>query len=160
MENVPQYQRAVTPVMELNNHAARNTKTSTFSSTSSVKSGGTTNIRGNDSINVSNRNNSNGLSHLARGLPRLPSTVNTYGSNDMAINIQGKSATVSASLSARGGYKADSSDLNKNDSSNSNLSSLSRYDLIPITDENPQDGIVFAKFKSQVDVLVVFRTPE
>ena len=161
MENVPQYQRAVTPVMEVNNHATRNTKSSTILSTSSVKSGGVSTIRNNDSIGVSNRNN--GLSNLARGLPRLPSTVNSHSvNNDLTINIQGKSATVSSSLSARGGYKSanDNTDLNKNDTNNSNLNSLSRYDLIPITDENPQDGIVFAKFKSHSDVLVVFRTPE
>ena len=40
------------------------------------------------------------------------------------------------------------------------LASLPRYDLYPLSDEIPSDGIIFAKVRNQADSLVVFRTPE
>ena len=40
------------------------------------------------------------------------------------------------------------------------LSALPRYDLIPLSDEIPADGIIFARIRSNFDSLVVFRTPE
>lgn len=40
------------------------------------------------------------------------------------------------------------------------LASLPRYDLFPLSDEIPSDGIIFAKVRNQADSLVVFRTPE
>ena len=40
------------------------------------------------------------------------------------------------------------------------LASLPRYDLYPLSEEIPSDGIIFAKVRNQADSLVVFRTPE
>ena len=40
------------------------------------------------------------------------------------------------------------------------LASLPRYDLYPLSEEIPTDGIIFAKVRNQADSLVVFRTPE
>jgi len=40
------------------------------------------------------------------------------------------------------------------------LAALPRYDLFPLSDEIPSDGIIFAKVRNQADSLVVFRTPE
>jgi len=40
------------------------------------------------------------------------------------------------------------------------LATLPRYDLYPLSDEIPSDGIIFAKVRNQTDSLVVFRTPE
>lgn len=40
------------------------------------------------------------------------------------------------------------------------LSVLPRYDLEPLSDEIPVDGIIFARIRNAPDSLVVFRTPE
>ncbi len=42
----------------------------------------------------------------------------------------------------------------------SSLSVLPRFDLVPLSDEVPTDGVIFARIRNQLDSLVVFRTPE
>ena len=42
----------------------------------------------------------------------------------------------------------------------SSKSPLPRYDLVPVVDEVPHDGIIFARIRNAPDSLVVFRTPE
>jgi leucine-rich repeat-containing protein 49 len=37
---------------------------------------------------------------------------------------------------------------------------LPRHDLIPLQDDLPSDGIIFARIRNQPDSLVIFRTPE
>jgi len=44
--------------------------------------------------------------------------------------------------------------------SSPSLASLPRYDLIPLSEEVPADGVVFARIRNHADSLVVFRTPE
>ena len=37
---------------------------------------------------------------------------------------------------------------------------LPRHDLLPVSEEIPQDGVIFARVKNHPEMLVVFRTPE
>ena len=69
------------------------------------------------------------------GLPAVPGSVNRHsGGSDMQSADHGGAAQ--------------------------SLASLPRYDLYPLSDEIPTDGIIFAKVRNQADSLVVFRTPE
>ena len=43
---------------------------------------------------------------------------------------------------------------------NASANSFPRNDLVPISDEIPADGIIFARLRSNPNTLVVFRTPE
>jgi Leucine-rich repeat (LRR) protein len=45
-------------------------------------------------------------------------------------------------------------------SANNSFNNLIRHDLVPLSDDVPSDGIIFARYRNQPDSLVVFRTPE
>jgi Leucine-rich repeat (LRR) protein len=96
------------------------------------------------------------------------------GGSNGEINIQGKSHMSNmgvAGSSATGGSKSLKIGGTGNDSvvgdmsataasSNNSLGSLIRHDLVPLSEEIPTDGIIFARYRNQPDSLVVFRTPE
>ena len=89
------------------------------------------------------------------------------------MNIQGRSTTGSRGVGGGGTigaggatgngttvpgvkYGADTTSGAPNSSSNA----FPRSDLVPISDEIPPDGIIFARLRGNPNTLVVFRTPE
>jgi len=66
------------------------------------------------------------------------------GLND--ITVQGRATASSSSIKVIGSESAPNH--------------LLRFDLIPINDEVPADGIIFARIRNQHDSIVVFRTQE
>ena len=91
--------------------------------------------------------------------------------NNEVMNIQGKSASgqqtnsMSRGILLSGKYDTGTNILRPNNEefSNSNyLSSnpLPRADLALISEEIPTDGVIFARLRSNINTLVVFRTPE
>ncbi len=148
-----QYQRAVTPTIEGGSSAVKG-KILTYSNT----------------ITSQNGNSRSGV----------PQTTGRPPTNATAINYR-PSSTVSPRISATQGAVAEMTIQGRNgtgmintsakivsganqpnaiaDQPNS-ISILPRYDLVPVSDELPVDGIVFARVRNQPDNLVVFRTPD
>lgn len=87
---------------------------------------------------------------LHRGAALATSSANHSGSGS-DLNLQGKSVANSSSLLS----KAEESSTDLKDPT-----SLSRYDVVPLTEEIPADGILFARIRNKPDSLVVFRTNE
>lgn len=139
---VSQYQRAVTPTIENSSNSSsvglRGKILSYSSNTNGIRArtGPTTSTdRPSFSVNGSFR-----------------SATNSSGLND--ITVQGR-ATASANMSA-GGVKG----TTQNADSATAVTYLPRFDLIPIYDEIPADGIIFARIRNQTDSLVIYRTQE
>lgn len=160
MDNkAPLYQRAVTPTLDPNvgsgmvkgkvlsyasNVRARYVKTTLPTASTSEKlsgnalppSGAGSVVRANSMIS-----------------PRGNSLQMSGGAPD--INIQGRS-TNKTGMVPSSNIKTDSSAP----VDTAGGSTLPRYDLIPLSDELPADGVIFARIRNQPDSLVVFRTPE
>lgn len=109
--------------------------------------------------------------------------MNIQGKSSKGNYLSSPTATSTAGIATTGIALATNSNSNSNSGNNNNhtinnpsnsnsnninysieqLSSLSvlpRYDLLPLTDELPTDGIIFARIRNNLDSLVVFRTPE
>jgi Leucine-rich repeat (LRR) protein len=106
-----------------------------------------------------------GFSSAIMPLNMTGSGIATYGRNIPLSSTSGK-LTREGSSSAREGIIGNAATSGDSSSSSSNSGGvdqyfLPRYDLIPLNEEIPADGIIFAKSKGQSDSsLVVYRTPE
>jgi len=129
-----QYQRAVTPTIENSSSSAGLRGKILSYSTNSMRSRvAGVGITDQHSLLTSNIVNSNKLSN---------NTSQSNGLND--ITVQGRAT--SSSVTAKIDFAA--------------LGPLPRFDLIPIYEEIPADGIMFAKIRNQPESLVIFRTQE
>eukprot|EP01041_Mallomonas_annulata_P011389 gene11389-23833_t len=96
---------------------------------------------------------------------RNPKTTLVGVSIPVEINIQGRSAVGGRGMMQSGsrqemnsvGYRY----MDQETRDQSTVSSLlPRHDLIPVTEEIPQDGVIFTRMKNHPEILVVFRTTE
>lgn len=93
---------------------------------------------------------------------------NSKLSGSVEMNIQGRSAV--GPRNSLGILNAGRSDIYgvgyrflENDGRENSVSATSvlpRHDLIPLSEEIPQDGIIFSRVRNHSDMMVVFRTPE
>ena len=156
MDNkVPLYQRAVTPTLDPNVGSGL-VKGKVLSYTSNVRSryvkttlptASTSEKVGVASLPLSGSSVTRTNSMISpRGNP-----LQVTGASE--INVQGRSTKANGVVPTN--VKTDTS---ANDTAGN--STLPRYDLIPLSDELPADGVIFARIRNQPDSLVVFRTPE
>lgn len=140
MDNrIPQYQRAVTPTIESNAPSGL--------------------IRG----KVLSYNNTNNLTsnNLIRGSPYIRNSPITLSPRQpvtagyIDINVMGRNA----SSQSKAAVANKASELQPS-ATTSGPGNFSKYDLIPIQDEVPPDGIIFSKLRSNHEALVVHRTTE
>jgi len=139
MDNrIPQYQRAVTPTIESNAPSGL--------------------IRG-KVLSYNNTNNSTS-NNLIRGSPYIRNSQITLSPRQpvtggyIDINVMGRNA--SSQSKAAVANKANEQPT----ATTSGPGNFSKYDLIPIQDEVPLDGIIFSKLRSNHEALVVHRTTE
>lgn len=179
---VAQYQRAVTPTLEGSVHS------STGSVRGKVLSYGTSggaaparNRMGGNLLNPTGSANpvgglGNSYSLLRSGLPPTSGPGNStsrQGSfvlsnlDNMAITGKGSSPAPLTFRGNAGGAPSASNGTpmvgiagSSGQEALSPLSVLPRYDLEPLSEEIPADGIIFAKIRNVTESLVVFRTPE
>lgn len=160
----PQYQRAVTPTIEsglVGSGAAVRGKVLSYNSSLNrglAKAGTVT------PISIGAAFDSRARSSAPSVSPR-PSSLGLQVHQE--INVQGRSTSNRAFLS--GGSNSTVSKPSNHDGvtgwhpeqhSGSAISVVNRGDLIPLLDELPNDGIIFAKIRNVADSLVVIRTPE
>ena len=148
MDSAPQYQRAVTPTID----------------NSSI---GTGVIRG----KVLNYQGPKKISKAGE-TPILPSALPTsraqqisyqgrnVGGKTTEVNIQGRSVAGGAGRPTGMSAQAPARGLSEPSADPGAMGNVQRMDLIPLQDELPADGIIFARVRNQVDSLVVYRTPE
>lgn len=152
----PQYQRAVTPALD-NNVTSNSIRGKVLSYNSNL-------VRGRSGSEKVPFTPSPGPSMTPR--KNTNATVSPRASNNPFhndINVQGRNTAGrihSASFNGNSSTVASSRQFGDNSDQLSSLSVLPRYDLIPLSDEVPSDGIIFARVRSNLDSLVVFRTPE
>mmetsp|Transcript_19686 Transcript_19686/g.21386 ORF Transcript_19686/g.21386 Transcript_19686/m.21386 type:complete len:902 (+) Transcript_19686:58-2763(+) len=183
MDNkVSQYQRAVTPTLETsgvaNTTGVLRGKILTYASTSATAAstgGGSNRVR---SLQVSGPSSNGSYRSTTSMSPRVSMSGNadsgssTSGKNNgLGVNAGGI-ATFGRNILPSGGSQrgsfitpnvAPDPSSQAGPSNSSNLLDqyiLPRYDLVPISEEMPSDGIIFAKIRGQADSLVIFRTPE
>jgi Leucine-rich repeat (LRR) protein len=154
MEKIPQYQRAVTPTIDSNgNTGFVRGKVLSYSS-NNVRSKVTTKTYiGSEKVGISNGNN-------ARSGAISPRPTIGYNVPQTDMNIQGK-ATNPRSLGMTQTSTSFRTSLTPDGAISEQLSSLSvlpRYDLVPLSDDLPADGVIFSRIRNQPDSLVVFRT--
>eukprot|EP01038_Epipyxis_sp_PR26KG_P016459 gene16459-22450_t len=153
-----QYQRAVTPTIETSVGSVRGkllayNNPSNINNTNNLNNINNININGNNSMknkSLKVDKSTASSSNNSRGIITSPRGTMTGGSLNAAtneINVQGKSTN----------YRGLAT-IGQNEQVSQSL--LSKYDLIPISEDIPADGIIFARLRNQNDVLVVCRTPE
>lgn len=158
----PQYQRAVTPTID-SSLSPSLVKGKVLSYNANLLRNARPNIPAGDKLYGSMATGVGGASASSRSAPLSPRS--TTGSI-AEMNSQGKTGGSSgkstySSYGQKQGGTTDSAAASANsDSLAPAFSVLPRYDLVPISDELPSDGIIFAKTKSVPEMLVVFRTPE
>jgi hypothetical protein len=159
MEKNPQYQRAVTPTIDSNgnNGFVRGKVLSYSSNNVRSKISKNTNI---SSEKVGASSGSNGVNcRINIVSPRLNAGCNLAQTE---MNIQGKATNprllgmTQTSSSFRTSLTPDGTIAEQL----SSLSVLPRYDLVPLSDDLPADGVIFSRIRNQSDSLVVFRTNE
>ena len=167
----PQYQRAVTPTIDSSNVSPSMVKGKVLSYNANLIRGG----RANSLINEKGVVGASSTARTNSSLSPRTSMVSTTNGTATDANA-GRSANTNGSL-ASGKFSSSSSPSTSNGSRQqysdgigagggsdqqvaSALSVLPRFDLVPISDELPTDGIIFAKTKTLPEMLVVFRTPE
>lgn len=159
----PQYQRAVTPTIESNVSGNPNVvrgKVLSYTSSNNARPRYNNPNQSDRSMSTTN----NGPSTGNRQGTVSPRAV-LYSNNALPVdmNVQGRSTnarligTTKTSTSFRGTI-GDASIASSD--ALSSLSVLPRYDLVPLSDDLPADGVIFARIRNQLESLVVFRTPE
>lgn len=166
---VAQYQRAVTPTLEssVGGGSGVRGKVLNYSGTTPIRNRLTNNLVGTNSPTA---NSTMGSYSLLRG-----GVTRTNGSFSGALNIANggilpnsnssvSEVTVSSkpssskhSSASMGGFGVGNG---RDEAFLTPLSVLPRYDLEPLSEEIPADGVIFARVRNQPDSLVVFRTPE
>lgn len=179
----PSYQRAVTPTHTIDTNANTNLgnafvrgKLLSYQSSQLRRGGGINRHGGGDSQSSSRAQaakaqngygltNQQGAGPGINGTNMQQRTVASAPFGDM--NIQGRSTA-----GRNGGNQGGSNSSNPQhpsvkfgkdsalESHYNNEHSSTRSDLIPLSDEIPPDGIVFARVRNDPNSLVVFRTPE
>lgn len=149
---IPQYQRAVTPTLEANtnNHVVKG-KVLSYNTNliRGSRSGAPDKLYGSITA-IGAPVSSRGGTLSPRGQPQeLPVS-------HIKLSQSGKGVT-NASTSSR--YQGAEISGNAEGLAPA-FSVLPRYDLVPVSEDLPSDGIIFAKTKTTPEILVVFRTPE
>ncbi|RYG01527.1 MAG: hypothetical protein EOO02_12575 [Chitinophagaceae bacterium] len=167
---VSQYQRAVTPTIETSNTPNTSNIPSNITASPSIASGN--GIRSkvlsyNPPPSRSNltRNSAQMLSATATSTPtstNIGMYRNAYSTNGTDMSVQGMKSTHRNSIKG--------SEVASLQEQLAAMTSVPRYDLVPLADEIPSDGIIFAKVRYNPltnahptlspDTLVVFRTAE
>jgi hypothetical protein len=167
MDKTPQYQRAVTPTID-------NSVGSGFSRGGAGKIEGKVlnyNVGNNKGKRISNplvsdkapmpsgAGASMNATKTGSSSPRNSFALGGAGHSD--INVLGRGSSTASRFGSNLSASRFSSDYGTVASDHGGiLSSLPRQDLVPLSDELPTDGIIFARLRSNNEFLVVFRTPE
>jgi Leucine-rich repeat (LRR) protein len=169
MDNKVSYQRAVTPTLENsgsgNGGGVMRGKVLSYSSNPAAATSQQNRFR---NLQISAQSNSFRTASMS---PRVnPNsdmaisgrTANTNpgmnsGGGGIGIATYGKGM-----LSGSGGGTSSKSNPSNNDNASTILDQyvLPRFDLVPIQDDIPVDGIIFSRIRGNPDSLVIFRTPE
>lgn len=182
MDNkVSQYQRAVTPTIDGGGSSVVRGKILSYSNQPNSNNNSTVLSRNARPTSVGPTAAAMGY----RGGTGMGSMVSPRSSSGQAVDItiQGKNTTSATTPSTSSNTQPTNNNNNNNggiaagrtvlnppipasmmnssllDQFN-NISFLPRYDLVPLSEDIPADGIIFAKNKNQHDSLVIFRTPE
>lgn len=110
----------------------------------------------------------NSYSLLRSGIPSASNSsissprAGSFSIANEGMSITGKGSSSSYAGSHRGPTSSAAAGIaaGAGQESLTPLSVLPRYDLEPLSDEIPADGIIFARIRNAPDSLVVFRTPE
>lgn len=150
------YQRAVTPTIDKNGDNG-------VSSAGSLIRGKTLlyqnqNIRSKIATNVVSAEQKIGYQFPQRTISNLPNSQSSTPQQKFVrssiagseMNIQGRTPGLTVRLN----------DGNTIPHEGNIITSLPRFDLVPLSDEIPPDGIIFSRIRNQADTLVVFRTVE
>ncbi len=113
-------------------------------------SGGEINIQGRSAVGGVN---SRGVLSQGLGALHIGGGISSGQAGDTVVTSAG-----SGSASAGGG--ASSGKPKAFDSLFFAGGSTPKYDILPLTDEVPPDGIMFARVRNQPEILIVFRTPD
>ena len=174
-----QYQRAVTPTLDgtVSSGIIRG-KVLSYSSTNNqgavgnqnnsngANGGGISGGKIRSLLNTSGGQSTGSQLNTSTTSPYKFNPVSSYGITSNAsqdFNIQGRGATNRNAMPPQIGQNMSNfklQDLSAVKEQITSSSILPRYDLIPISEDLPADGIIFARVKNQADSLVVFRTPE
>eukprot|EP01035_Chromulina_nebulosa_P021744 gene21744-28139_t len=179
------YQRAVTPTIESNKDSSNTVRGKTLSYQQQQLRGNSKSTKSSNTMSISSLNDTSRTSSalginrnatylsnnqpiysptrvLHRGMA-APAGVNMFNSNSSSseLNLQGRSVGQGSSTILNSKFE-ESMNMLIGDSNNtmSSLSSYSRFDIIPLTEEIPNDGILFARIRNHPESLVVFRTNE
>lgn len=163
MDNkTPQYQRAVTPTID-SSLSPSLVKGKVLSYNANLVRNSRSNVPASDKLYGSMATGI-GASASSRNIPLSPRS--TSGSTT-DVNVQGRISSSNTGKLSYGSYSHKQGATLETTATSYNtdslapaLSVLPRYDLVPLSDELPGDGIIFAKTKTSPEVLVVFRTPE
>lgn len=137
---VSQYQRAVTPTIENSTNASVGLRGKILSYTSNPNS-----IRSRTGATQSTDRSS----FSANGSFR--SAANSTVLNDITVQGRATASTAASTGVVKGPTQAADATA---------VTYLPRFDLIPIYDEIPADGVIFARIRNQPDSLVIYRTQE
>lgn len=152
MDNkVPQYQRAVTPTIIDSNASPNLVRGKVLSYNTNIIRGG----RGATSVGDKLFGSMNSIP-----TPSVSSVGPSLSPRNSEI-IQGRSSSGKSISGAHSGkFVSEGIAGTGIDTLATAFSVLPRYDLIPLSNDLPSDGIIFAKTKTSPEILVVFRTTE
>lgn len=152
MDSTPQYQRAVTPTIDtaISLNAVRGKVLSYQTSQKKGKQSEGT------SLPLASNPSGGGGQRSLQARPQQRGAAGSSFSNE--ITIQGRSAAANSARQV--GASLPPSTRTEPVLADPLQGTLQRFDLIPLQDEIPADGIIFARVRNQVDSLVVYRTPE
>jgi hypothetical protein len=181
----PSYQRAVTPTMDVGSASATNTtavrgkflsyqqnqmRRGTGKGTNSSDTGAQSQASAAAQFQMQVQQNQPASLQQVDQTEKVSSTNrNVYG--DMGIQGRSAGGGGKSSVNDLGGINVKKGILpvvgtnkSNNDGSNNEAgngtSTLARFDLVPIVDDIPADGIIFARIRNNPESLVVFRSPE
>lgn len=152
---VPQYQRAVTPTIIDSNASPNLVRGKVLSYNTNIIRGG----RGVASTGDKLFGSMNTVSSPSP--PSASGSLSPRGNTGVLDGSQGRSTSgksVGGVLSAK--FNTDGIAGGSAETLATAFSVLPRYDLVPLSNELPSDGVIFAKTKSSPEALVVFRTTE
>ncbi len=172
MSNIPQYQRAVTPTLDGvtgSNEIIRGKMLSYQTKKNNPSTSNANNVNTNmASMNITGNNQR--FNQIPKPLIHTNNPTNTTNSSNInhsdMMNITGASVLgnkgiLNVSKSENLAYKLSLNDPTNPYTATMLLSTmLGRQDLVPLTEEIPTDGVIFARLRSNKESLFCVRTPE
>jgi hypothetical protein len=169
----PQYQRAVTPTIDLagDNSTLRSVPIGSRGRLTSNVRRITSNFQSSKTSYNPRLVSSSGKSSAGQGVPSRNVAVGFVGGGSgnesasgigMEMNITGRSAVGPSSRGVLSSGEVGRTVLKSAEGllNHAHSHQGQKYDIIPLSDDVPPDGVMFARVRNQPEILVVFRTPE